>query len=533
MQPSRIVAVLSLLMLAAVVGATGWRFLRADAVEPIASAPASPAPEPAPASALVPAAAPSTWGVVAVVPCHGRQLLASGDIIYGCRDRIDGMTGRFVQQGDHPLDWMSLVAVHGDLVVHHHGSAWHVTRASTGEEVPLDFRGLDPAPIGQHGDVVWWRVQSDDGGSEALLSFNLASMSRVDPDFRCGYGDLVFDANNEPVCIEACESGTGTCLRRAEGTPLHLSDLDREADEIGAVGPGRLWTLKYGTLRWINFDGHDDPTFEPRVGVEHFSVLDATEDRVLASLKLRDERDASLLLISRDPHTNQWRASAPIREPIFSWGPSVISNEAQILDSGRVAMLVGKDLYVLAEGGHLETPSPPAVSPLDGMVAMSMDDDGVWRSGETELAPPPTTAAVFVRPASGSQRERFVTVEFLHNSLFANLPASELSVGVRNAVLPNGFSNRVRSWRENGARRWRMQTSQNDCVYDDSAYDVLERGDYFEVRRTHFGEECMGLEGAAAETCRNGDVVFGPVPADAETVPGLPDSFMGDASLEP
>ncbi len=530
MQPSRIVAVLSLLMLTAVVGAAGWRFTRADVVEPIANAPASPAPMAVPpASALVPAA--EAWGVVAVAPCHGQQLLASGDIVYGCRDRIDGMTGRFVQQGNQLMDWMSLMAVHGDLIVHRHGAAWHVARASTGEEVlPLDFSGLDPDPIGVHGDVVWWRAYSDGEGPGALLGFNLASMSRVELDLRCS-GQLVFE-NNEPVCIEACESGTGTCLRHAEGAPLRLPDLDHEADQIGAVGPGRLWTLKYGTLRWIDFAGHDDPTFEPRMDVEEFRVLDATEDRVLASLKFRAESDASLLLFSRDPHSNQWRASAPIREPIFSWGPSVIDNPSQILDSGRIAMLVGKNVYVLAEGGHLETTSPPA-SPLDGMVAMVMGEDGVWRSGNAELQPPSTTDAVLVLPARGNRRERFVSVEFLHRELFANFPDSELSLALRDAVLPIGASSRVRGWRENGARRWRMETTTSDCTWNLIAFDVLERGDFFEVRQTHLGADCQELSGNRAEACHAAVDVFGPVPADAESVPGLPDGYEGDASLEP
>jgi hypothetical protein len=525
MKRSRALVALALLALPAALAA--WHFAQ-PVEEPIARE--SPAPTPA-------SAAPSAWGVVVVVPCHGAQIIASGDVVYGCRDRIDASTGRYLVQGTVELPtWGTLASIHGDLVVHENGDlgGWRVTRLSTGEEVQrLDFGEAALRPIGQHGDRVWWQAAPDDGPIE-FVAFDLASMSRSFEGFRCASHDApLFDANGTPTCAARCEGGDGICLQRAETARVRLPELDADAgDAYGAIGDGRLWVLKDGTLRWMNIDGTDDAAFELRSNVHAFGVLDATEDRVLAWLT-REEDDTQLVVFSRDPHTNRWQASAPLSEPIATWGGSPIHNAAQILDSGRIAFVVDEHLYVLAEGGHLETPPPPSIAPLEGMVAMPLGEDGIYRDGQTEFAPRPTTAAMLVRPATQDDRARYVAVAFLHEGLFANLPAAELSIGLRNAVLPNGFSNRVRTWRENGARRWRMQTSQNDCVYDATAYDVLERDAFFEVRSTHFGSECQELTGEAAESCRNGDAVFGSVPADAEVVPGLPDSFVGDNALEP
>lgn len=82
-------------------------------------------------------------------------------------------------------------------------------------------------------------------------------------------------------------------------------------------------------------------------------------------------------------------------------------------------------------------------------------------------------------------------------------------------------------------RRWRMETTTTDCKTNLIAFDVLERGDFFEVRQTNLGADCETLSGNRAEACHAAVDFFGPVPADAESVPGLPDGYEGDASLEP
>lgn len=78
-----------------------------------------------------------------------------------------------------------------------------------------------------------------------------------------------------------------------------------------------------------------------------------------------------------------------------------------------------------------------------------------------------------------------------------------------------------------------METTTTDCKTNLIAFDVLERGDFFEVRQTNLGADCETLSGNRAEACHAAVDFFGPVPADAESVPGLPDGYEGDASLEP
>lgn len=523
MNRSRTLAALSLLAVPAALAA--WHFAQ-PVEQPVA--PESPASTPASAP-RVEASEPRAWGLVGVLPCRGSNLIASGEVVYGCRDAIDAVAGRYLFR-EPP--WHFVAAVDGDLVVHVE-EGWRVTRLSTGEVVARNVAEWSGVPR-RHGHVVWGETESDDDvmGFEA---FDLASMSRVYQDFRCASFDaLLFGADGEPACVGPCESGEGTCIQRAASAPIRLPDLHPEAgDAYGPVGDGRLWVLKDGTLRWMNIDGTDHAAFEPCAHVRQFGVLAATEDRVLAWLTPEDENENTRIVVfSRDSTTNRWQASAPLPEPIDPPGRSPYDNPAQILDSGRIAFLAYPYLYLLAEGGTLATPPPPSFA-IEGMDEMTRGEDGIYRDGEAEYWGAPETAAMFVRRAAHNDDARTVDVTILPKELFANFAAAELSIGLRNAVLPDGFSSGVRVWNENGARRWRMRVARDDCTYDATAHDVLERADFFEVRTTHLGSDCQELEGEAADACLFGSALFGPVPADAEIIPGLPDSFEGDDSLSP